>query len=63
LENGFFAAGRVTAADIVFWDALDQIKEFSPKLEKDINDFTNIKKWSKRIKELPNINKYLRERQ
>jgi len=62
LDHGFFTSGRITAADIVFWDALDQIVTISPKAEGIINEFPQIDMWRRRVGELPNIAKYLKIR-
>jgi len=62
LDHGFFTSGRITAADIVFWDALDQIVTVSPKAEGIINEFPQIDRWRRRVGELPNIAKYLKIR-
>jgi glutathione S-transferase len=61
-RDGFFTSGRLTAADICFWDVLDQIINFSPDAERIITSFTQIQLWRKRISELPRIAKYLATR-
>jgi len=64
LENGFFTSGRLTAADIVFWDTLDQIVTFcpGPRAGEILNRFPNVVSWKRRVAELPNIARYLEKR-
>jgi len=62
LEHGFFTSGRLTAADIVFWDVIDQIVEFCPRSEEIVDNFQHINNWRRRVAELPNIAKYLKKR-
>jgi len=61
-RDGYFTSGRITAADIAVWDALDQIVEFSKKTDSIIKDFKGIDSWRRRVAEQPNIAAYLQKR-
>jgi glutathione S-transferase len=61
-RDGFFTSGRLTAADVAFWDTLDQISLEFPVAAEIISNFVEIEQWRKRIQEIPRISRYLSNR-
>jgi glutathione S-transferase len=61
-QDGFFTSGRLTAADISFWDVLDQIAEESPAAAQVISSFDQIQLFRARISQIPRIARYLSSR-
>jgi glutathione S-transferase len=61
-QDGFFTSGRITAADISFWDLLEQITEQSASFAEVISKFKQIDSFRKRILTLPRIVRYLQAR-
>jgi len=61
-QDGFFTSGRITAADISFWDCLNQISDQNASFAEVISNFKQIDSFRKRIKTLPRIQRYLQTR-
>jgi len=61
-QDGFFSLGRITAADIAFWDVLNQISDENELFSEIINSFKQIHSFLDRISSLPRISRYLKKR-
>jgi len=61
-QDGFFTSGRITAADICFWDVLNQISDESEQFVEVISNMKEIYSFIQRIGSLPRVSRYIQSR-